>query len=318
MRPPYTLDGSTLELLTRIGELIGAVKAVHLQKPPAVLRKRNRIRTIHGTLAVEGNTLREDQVTAILEGKRVLAKPAELQEVTNAITVYELMEKLDPFKIAHFKRAHKVLMSGLIGDAGTFRKKGAGILRGKQIAHVAPPAHLVPTQMEALLHYLKHDRDPMLIKSCVVHYEIEFIHPFSDGNGRMGRLWQTLSLMCYSPVFAYLHVEALVKRAQKEYYKALAKADKAGDAGSFISFMLGRIELALLDLLATQRPKLNSETRMEHFRETWGERQFSRKDYMSIFPELSSATASRDLREAVEGKILEKSGDGRTSVYEFR
>lgn len=293
------------------------MKAGHLQKPPAVLRKRNRIRTIQGTLAIEGNTLSEDQVTAILEGKHVLAKPSELQEVTNAIAVYELLEELDPFKITHFKKAHKVLMTGLIGDAGIFRKKGAGIMRGRQIAHIAPPAHLVPTQIEGLLNYLKHDRDPMLIKSCMAHYEIEFIHPFTDGNGRMGRLWQTLSLMRYSPVFAYLHVEALVKLAQKEYYKALAKADKTGDAGPFITFMLERIERALLDLLATQRPKLTAADRMAHFREAWGYGRFSRKDYMNIFPELSTATASRDLREAVEGKILKKSGDGRTSVYRF-
>lgn len=315
MRPPYSIDASILEHLTRIGELVGAVRTGHLQRPPAVLRRRNRIRSIQGTLAIEGNTLSVDQITAILDGKRVLAKPGELQEVTNAITVYDMLEDLDPFKTSHFKKAHRALMKGLIADAGNFRKKGVGILRGKQLAHLAPPAHLVPTQIKELLHYLEHDRDPMLIKSCVVHYEIEFIHPFSDGNGRMGRLWQTLSLMRYSPVFAYLHVEGLVKAAQKKYYTALANADKSGDAAPFIRFMLGRIEEALKELLSAKRPRLNAADRMAFFLESRGVKKFSRKDYLKVFPELSPATASRDLLEAVERKVVKKSGDGRTSVY---
>ena len=315
MRPPYSIDASILEHLTRIGELVGAVRTGHLQRPPAVLRRRNRIRSIQGTLAIEGNTLSVDQITAILDGKRVLAKPGELQEVTNAITVYDMLEDLDPFKPSHFKKAHRTLMNGLIADAGNFRKKGVGILRGRQLAHLAPPAHLVPTQIEELLHYLEYDRDPMLIKSCVVHYEIEFIHPFSDGNGRMGRLWQTLSLMRYSPVFAYLHVEGLVKAAQKKYYTALANADKSGDAAPFIRFMLGRIEEALKELLSAKRPRLNAADRMAFFLESRGVKKFSRKDYLKVFPELSPATASRDLLEAVERKVVKKSGDGRTSVY---
>ena len=315
MQPPYTIDSRILGQLVRIGERLGEVKAAHLQRPTAQLRKRNRIRSIQGTLAIEGNTLNEEQVTAILEGKRVLARPSELLEVTNAISVYDQLDAFDPYKTSQFRKAHGILMKGLVSDAGAFRSGGVGILRGRELAHLAPPAHLVPTQMEALLKYLREHNDPMLIKSCVLHYEIEFVHPFSDGNGRMGRLWQTLALMRASPVFAHLPVEALVRESQKGYYKALADADQRGDAKPFITFMLGLIEEALAQLLASQRPALGAAERIIHFREVWGDAQFGRKDYLGVFPELSTATASRDLRDAVAKGDIERTGNGRTTMY---
>lgn len=318
MRPPCTVNAAILCLLTSIGEKVGMVHAATLQRPPALLRRKNRIRTIHGTLAIEGNTLDVDRVTAMLDGKRVLAKASELAEVTNAIAVYDALEEFDPFKPTHFRKAHGVLMKGLVKDAGAYRKKAVGIVRGKQLTHLAPPAHLVPTQVDALLKYLASDPLPLLIKSCVVHYEIEFIHPFSDGNGRMGRLWQTCALMHYAPVFAYLPVEAMVRDQQQGYYFALAKADKTGDAAPFVEFMLTLIDRALAELLQERHAPLDATTRLQHFLATHGSEPFDRKTYLRHHPTLSMATASRDLRLAVLERMVVKKGDGRTTTYRSR
>jgi Fic family protein len=315
MRPPYVIDARILDLLLRIGIQLGAMNAAHLERPSPLLRRRNRIRTIQGTLAIEGNTLDEDQVTAVLEGKRVLAKPAELLEVTNALTVYERLPHFLVHRPADLLSAHGILMKGLVSDAGRFRTRGAGVLRGRNLAHLAPPASSVPTQVHALLRYLKDDEDPMLIKSCMLHYELEFIHPFSDGNGRMGRLWQTRALMEVSPVFAYLPVEALVRDSQQNYYSALAQSDAAASGTPFIVYMLERIEQALKELVQAQRPALDGNERMLRFIGGQQERSFARKDYLHAFPELSTATASRDLRDAVAAGWLVRKGEGRTSLY---
>lgn len=315
VRPPYVITPRILELLFQIGERMGAVNAGHLERPSPLLRRRNRIRTVQGTLAIEGNTLTEEQVTAVLEGRRVLAKPSELQEVTNAIAVYETLDRFDVYRVSDLRKAHGVLMKGLIADAGRFRSRGVGILRGRSLAHLAPPASLVPTQVQELLRYLKVDRDPMVLKSCVLHYELEFIHPFSDGNGRMGRLWQTRALMEVSPVFGFLPVEGLVRDAQADYYRALAVSDAEGNCAPFVTYMLELIAKALMELLDGQRPVLDAAGRMGRFLIDRGGRTFTRKDYLKTFPELSTATASRDLRDAVDEGWLRRTGDGRTSVY---
>jgi Fic family protein len=315
VRPPYIINARILELLFQVGERIGAVNAGHLERPSPSLRRRNRIRTVQGTLAIEGNTLSEEQVTAILDGRRVLAKPSELQEVTNAIAVYEMLHRFNVYRISDLRKAHGSLMKDLIADAGRFRARGVGILRGSRLAHLAPPASMVPTQVQELLRYLKEDKDPMLLKSCVLHYELEFIHPFSDGNGRMGRLWQTRALMEVSPVFGFLPVEGLVRDAQADYYRALAESDAGGNCTPFVTYMLELIVEALKDLLEGPRPVLNSAGRMGRFLIDMGDRTFTRKDYLTAYPEVSTATASRDLREAMNNGWLRRRGDGRTSTY---
>jgi Fic family protein len=315
MRPPYVIDARILDLLVRIGIQLGAVNAAHLERPSPMLRRRNRIRTIHSTLAIEGNTLSEDQVTAVLEGRRVLAKPSELLEVTNAVTAYERLSSFRSARPADLLKAHGLLMKGLVPDAGRFRTRGVGVLRGRSLAHLAPPASSVPTHVTALLSYVEHDADPMLIKSCVLHYELEFIHPFSDGNGRMGRLWQTRALMEVSPVFTYLPVEALVRESQRAYYAALAASDASASATPFIVYMLERIEQALTELSKAPRAVLDGSDRMLRFIAGHRDRSFARKDYMQVFPELSSATASRDLRDAVAGGWLVRAGNGRIAQY---
>ncbi len=317
MKPPYNLTGDILKLIAAISEKLGEINAVHLHKPPTELRKRNRIRTIQSSLEIEGNTLSEAQITALLENKRVIAPQKDILEVQNAIKVYRQLHALDPGSIKDLKKAHGILMQGLIEDAGKLRTKNVGIVKGSKVQHVAPGGDRVKGLLNDLFGYLKKDKDLLLIKSCVFHYEFEFIHPFMDGNGRMGRLWQTLILMQQYPVFEFLPVEHLIKENQTEYFKALGQSDKLGHSTPFVAFMLRIILQSLENLLKTKNRTLTAQDRIELFKDKIGEHEFSRKDYLQNFKEISQATASRDLKWAVEQKLLLKAGDKRLTRYKF-
>ena len=315
MNPPYDITNSILQLITSISEKIGEVNAAHLHRPSPALRKRNRVKTIKASLEIEGNTLTEDQITAIIEHKRVIGSKKDIQEVVNAIKVYEQLPTLNSASLPSFLKAHKLLMEGLIDGPGKLRTTPVGIVKGTEVSHLAPPAANVKYLMKDLFAYLKEADDPILIKSCVVHYEIEFIHPFIDGNGRMGRLWQTLMLMKAYPVFEFLPFETIIKERQDEYYKALEASDKMGKSTAFITFILKAIDESLEELLKTQNRLLTSKDRMTYFLEIFKESTFSRKDYRAIFKEISPATASRDLKYGVESKLLKKEGDKRMTRY---
>ncbi len=318
MKPPYQITENILKLVASISERLGEVNAVHLYKPPTELRKKNRIKTIQSSLEIEGNTLTEEQITALLENKRVIAPQKDILEVQNAIQVYDQLQKFNPNSIKDLEKAHGVLMQGLIENAGKLRTKNVGIVQGSKVKHVAPDGGMVKGLMNDLFIYLKSDEDIILIKSCVFHYEFEFIHPFIDGNGRMGRLWQTLILMQKYPVFEFLPVESLIKENQEAYYKVLEQSDNIGQSTPFIEWMLNIILQALENLLKTQNRTLTAEDRIELFKDKVGQQEFSRKDYLQNFKEISQATASRDLKWAVEQGILEKSGDKRLTKYVFR
>lgn len=291
---------------------------MHLYKPPTELRKKNRIKTIQSSLEIEGNTLTEEQITALLENKRVLAPKKDIFEVQNAIKVYEQLHKLNPNKLKDLEKAHGILMKGLIDAAGKLRTKNVGIVKGSKVEHIAPSGIMVKGLMNDLLTYLKKDEDVILIKSCVFHYEFEFIHPFIDGNGRMGRLWQTLILMQEYPVFEYLPIESLIKENQAEYYNVLSQSDKLGSSTPFIEFMLGIILKSLENLLKTQNTTLTTENRIELYKDVIGSNEFSRKDYLYNFKGISQATASRDFKWAVGQKILTKKGDKRLTKYLYK
>ncbi len=317
-KPPYTITEKILELIVSISEKIGEINANHLYKPATELRKKNRIKTIQSSLEIEGNTLTEEQITALLENKRVIAPQKDILEVQNAIKVYEQLNTFNPYQLKNLEKAHSVLMNGLIDNAGKLRTTNVGIVKGSKVEHISPNGTMVNGLMKNLFEYLKKDKDLTLIKSCVFHYELEFIHPFVDGNGRMGRLWQTLILMQQYPVFEYLPIESLIKQRQSEYYSKLSESDKKGNSTPFIEFMLGVVSDSLDGLLQSQNKTLNTQDRILLFKEKTGKNKFSRKDYLQNFKNISAPTASRDLKWAAEQGILSKLGEQRLTEYQFR
>lgn len=244
-QPPFEISPKIINRISSISEQIGRLDSQILNLSPQ-LRKQNRIQTIQSTLAIEGNTLSVEQVTAIIEGKRVLGQQREIQEVQGAIRAYEALPDLNPASVKDLLEAHRLLMAGILVDAGKFRKGGVGIHKGSKVVHVAPPAKRVPTLIADLLDWVKTAEDHALIKSCVFHYELEFIHPFMDGNGRMGRLWQTLILGQWNELFYLLPIESLIKDQQELYYQTLEQADQAASSTVFIEFMLDIIDAVLV------------------------------------------------------------------------
>lgn len=314
MKPPYEITSQILKLVSSISEKIGALNAKYLVKTNPTLRKQNQIKTIHSSLSIEGNTLSVEQITAILENKRVVGPQKDIIEVLNALEVYKNLKILKYHSEKDFLKGHKMLMKDLIENSGKYRIKGVGIVKGAKMEHIAPPYENVPFLMKDLFQYLKDKSEISLIKSCVFHYEMEFIHPFMDGNGRMGRLWQTLILMDEYPVFGFLPFETLISKNQSAYYNSLSASDKEGKSTKFIEYMLNIIDQSLNELLENSTKKLSNEDRVEIFIENFTE-EFTRKDYLNYFKDLSSATASRDLKKAVEMGIITKYGDKKTTIY---
>lgn len=314
MKPPYDITLKILKLIRSISEKIGEVNANYLNKQSPQLRKQNRIKTIHSSLQIEGNTLTEEQITALIENKKVIGPKKDVLEVLNAIMVYDKLEEYKFSSDKSFLKAHLELMNGLIESAGKYRKQGVGIVKGANVEHIAPPHENVPHLMKDLFEYLKNSEELTLIKSCVFHYEMEFIHPFLDGNGRMGRLWQTLILMSEYPIFEFLPFETLISQTQDDYYKSLSLSDKSGKSTCFIEYMLDVIDKSLGSLLNYNNRILKDLDRLEYFLKL-GIKEFTRKDYMNIFKDLSSATASRDLKKGIELNRFESVGNLNKTKY---
>ena len=305
-----------INLSTEIGRLLGVVDATHLRKPQTELRKKNKVRTIRASLAIEGNTLSEDQITAIIDNKRVSGPAKDIKEVENAIRVYDNLSTFDPFSKKSYLEGHRQLMAGLMDKPGQFRTGSVGVVQGDRLAHLAPPGWNVDNLMTNLFGYLKNGEDNLIIKSCVFHYEMEFIHPFMDGNGRMGRLWQTVILMQANPVFEFLPVEHEIKKSQEEYCAVLSQCDKEGVSTKFIEYMLGKIKWSLAELVDTQRDHFADTERLNYFLDQTGMNEFTRKDYLKVFPKISTATATRDLRKGVEEGVLTRKGNDRLASYQ--
>lgn len=314
MKPPYEITFEILNLVSLISEKIGEVNARFLIKSNPILRKQNKIKTIHSSLSIEGNTLSESQITAILDNKRVVGPEKDIIEVINALKVYDGINNLDPFAEKDFLKAHKDLMKNLVLKPGNYRKESVGIVKGNAVEHIAPPHQNVSFLMKDLFQYLKNDKELILIKSCVFHYEMEFIHPFIDGNGRMGRLWQTVILMHQYKIFEFLSFETLIAKNQETYYKVLSLCDKAGNSTQFIVFMLNIIHQSLNEILSESTKKLTEVERIAIFLENYSS-EFSRKDYLKFFTDISSATASRDLLYGVNSNLIIKIGDKKTTIY---
>ncbi len=252
-QPPFTIPPTVLNAVSEISELLGRWNARSEAAPSPRLRRQQRIRSIQASLAIENNSLSIEQVTAVLDGKTVLAPPREVQEVRNAFAAYERLPAWHPSRAEDLLEAHRLLMAGLLDAPGQWRSGGVGIYRGGQLVHMAPPASRVPVVMADLLDWIGRTDTHPLVASCVFHYEFEFIHPFADGNGRLGRLWQTLILSRWQPVLAWLPVESVIRERQSDYYAALAAADRASESTPFVEFMLQALAAALREAIATDQ-----------------------------------------------------------------
>jgi len=246
--PTYTINAKTIDLVARIAEKLGEIRGSGEYSRNLRLRKINRLRSIQSSLAIENNTLSLGQVTDIIEGKRVLGMPHEIQEVKNSYQAYEHLLEYDPYKVKDFLKAHKFMTFDLVKDAGHFRSQGVGVFAGTQLVHAGANYQFVPQLITDLFAWAKKTDVHPLIKSSIVHFEIEFIHPFMDGNGRIGRLWQTLILSKWNELFAWLPVETAVHENQQEYYDALQFAGKTANSEIFIDFMLNAILQTLEEL----------------------------------------------------------------------
>ncbi len=278
--PPYSITDAIIHLVAEISEQVGIVTVKNESTVNPYLRRDNQIRTIHSSLAIENNSLSLEQVTDVINGKRVLGTPNEIREVKNAYEAYNHLLTFNPYSINDLLKAHKVLMMELTNESGRFRSGGVGVFAGEKLVHMAPPADLVPKLVSDLLHWIKNTDTHPLVKSCIFHYEFEFIHPFSDGNGRMGRMWQSLLLSCWKSVFTWLPIETLIRERQNEYYDVLAIADKAADSTVFIEFMLSIIRDALSELIQTEQVRDQVTEQVERLMMVLGNDTLSAKELL--------------------------------------
>ena len=319
-KPPFEITNSILDKIAEIAELVGQVSATSGLTTNPTLRRTNRIRTIYSSLAIEQNTLSLDQVTAVLDGKRVLAPPKDIAEVKNAYEIYDMMDSLDPYSVDALLDAHGVMTRCLVEESGCFRSRPVGVVdKQGNILHFGTLPAYVPGLTMELLDWVRDSDYHMLIKSCVFHYELEVIHPFSDGNGRIGRLWHTLLLTQWKPLFAWLPVESMIHDRQDEYYAAINQSNFEGESTVFIEFMLSAIKEALLDAIDTGAAENMTTDELRWYKI---ERFFRKNevitnaDVREMFG-VSAATANRILAKLTDEGKIEKMRVGRTWGYKL-
>jgi Fic family protein len=320
-QPPFSISARSINLIADISAQIERYAIRMEQEDGLLLRKINRIKTIQGSLAIEGNKLSESIITEILEGKHVIAPLREIQEVKNAIKTYDAFSSLNPYKIEDLLKAHGLMMEALIDDSGRFRRGGVGVFAGTQAVHIAPPAERVPFLMNDLFGWLKESRDHLLIRSCVFHYEFEFIHPFTDGNGRMGRLWQSLILSQLHPIFENLPVENIVFQNQQQYYDAISKSSGATDCGAFIEFMLEEILTTLKKRQGVSLKNRTSDTANDTVNDTVNLIRSNPKitiDELALKLNKSRRTVTRVLKKLQEEGIISRIGSDKTGYWEVK
>lgn len=305
-KPPFEVNQKIMTDVIEIAELIGKVSVGSKLSANPTLRRANRIRTIYSSLAIEQNTLDLDQVTAVLSGKRVIAPPKDIEEVKNAYEIYECMESLNPYSVDDLLKAHGVMVKGLVNEAGEFRSKSVGVVDSQgKIVHLGTLPRYVPDLVAELMAWVENSDFHMLIKSCVFHYELELIHPFADGNGRMGRLWHTLLLSKWNPIFAWLPIESIIHDNQQAYYDAINRSNSMGESTVFIEFMLSVIKQALLEvgelqIVSTVRKQ---DVRLNQIYDFLEQNSYIMNSDVQKILGVSSATATRILTQ------FAKSGD---------
>lgn len=309
-KPPFEITNKMIDYVAEIAELVGKLSAVSSLSANPTLRRSNRIRTIHGSLAIEQNTLTLEQVTAVLNGKRVLAPPKDIAEVKNAYEIYERLDELDPYSVDDLLTAHGIMTRGLVEESGMFRTRPVGVVDSEgHVLHFGTLPQYVPDLVIELLDWVKTSEIHMLIRSCVFHYELELIHPFADGNGRIGRLWHTLLLSKWNTAFAWLPVESIIHDRQQEYYDAINASNDAGESTVFIEFMLSAIKASLIEAISTSNEM--SDEKMDKATLRWKKIEEYLKTHEYIMNadvrelcSVSAATANRILGEFVSNEKL--------------
>lgn len=316
-KPPFEITNTIINYVAEIAELVGKLTSASQLSANPTLRKANRIRTIHGSLAIEQNTLSLEQVTAVLNGKQVLAPPKDIAEVKNAYEIYERLDELDPYSVDDLLTAHGIMTRGLIKESGMFRSRSVGVVDQEgHILHFGTLPQYVPDLVMELLGWIKYSDVHMLIRSCVFHYEFELIHPFADGNGRVGRLWHTLLLSKWNPAFSWLPVESMIYAHQREYYAAINTANDAGESTAFIEFMLSTIRASLIDAIRTSDEmsdgKIDKTTlRWRRIREFLKNHDYIMNADVRELCSVSAATANRILSGLVtDGKLVKYRENG--------
>ena len=311
-KPPFEITNRMIDYVAEIAELVGKLNVTNRLSSNPTLRRSNRIRTIHGSLAIEQNTLSLEQVTAVLNGKHILAPPKDIAEVKNAYEIYERLDELDPYSVNDLLIAHGIMTRGLVEESGMFRTRPVGVVDSEgHVLHFGTLPQYVPNLVIELLDWVKNSEIHMLIRSCVFHYELELIHPFADGNGRVGRLWHTLLLSKWNPAFAWLPIESIIHDRQQEYYEAISISNAAGESTVFIEFMLSAIKASLIEAINTSDGM--SDGKIDKATLRWNKIQeyLQTHDYImnADVRELcgvSAATANRILSGLVEKGKLEK------------
>ena len=321
--PPFKITSQIIDLISQISEAVGEINSLDNSPRHLELRKENRIKTIHSSLAIENNSLSLEQITAIIEGKRVLGSPNEIQEVKNALQAYELLLTLNPYEEKDLLKAHKLMMADLVERNGKYRKDGVGIFDGNQVVHLAPPADRVPFLMSDLFEWLKNSDVHPLIKSCVFHYEFEFIHPFQDGNGRMGRLWQTVILKEWKSVFAWLPIETLIKENQVEYYNALNSSDSDANSTNFIVFMLQTILRTIKEIIETEKKitlkiTVKITANQKKILEAIKQKPFVTQEELSSIVGIAKLNINKNMKKLQEQGIIERVGADKNGKWIVR
>ncbi len=314
-KPPFHMTDKMTFLIAEISEQVGRITVLQEGTISPHLRRKNRIRTIHSSLAIEHNSLSLEQVTAILDGKRILGNPNEIKEVQNAYEAYELMLRLDPSSVDDLLKAHKLMMNGLVPENGKFRSGGVGVFADEVLIHMAPPAEFVPEHIHNLFAWYRQAELHLLIKSAVFHYEFEFIHPFVDGNGRMGRMWHSLLLGKWKELFFWLPIEELIQSRQKEYYDALGVADRQADSAGFVELMLEIIRDSLKEVTVvgcstdqdTDQVADQDKTSAERLFSALGDNTLSAAELMERLGLLHKPTFRKNyLNPALEQNLIER------------
>ena len=318
--PPFKITSQIIDLISQISEAVGEINSLENSPRHLELRKENRIKTIHSSLAIENNSLSLEQITAIIEGKRVLGSPNEIQEVKNALQAYELLLTLNPYEEKDLLKAHKLMMADLVERNGKYRKDGVGIFDGNQVVHLAPPADRVPFLMSNLFEWLKNSDVHPLIKSCVFHYEFEFIHPFQDGNGRMGRLWQTVILKEWKSVFAWLPIETLIKENQVEYYNALNSSDSDANSTNFTVFMLQTILRTIKEIIETEKKitlkiTVKITANQKKILEAIKQNPFVTQEELSSIVGIAKLNINKNMKKLQEQGIIERVGANKNGKW---